>query len=114
MVKLIKNFNKTIMLAVCLSAAAAVGVTYLRKYYLEKNAPIIYLIIAGSAYLTEIFLLYYSFSYTNLTIMYTLWNAVQNSFIPIIGIMLFKEKINKIGWVGIILTIIGGLLVGLE
>ena len=46
--------------------------------------------------------------------MNTLWNAVQNSLIPIIGVFFFKEKVNKKGWLGIFLTIIGGILIGLE
>ena len=38
------------------------------------------------------------------------WN---NIIIPIAGLLLFKNKISFYGWIGILLTTIGSVLVGL-
>jgi len=114
MFKFQKNFKSAIIYAIILSIVDSIGATYLRKYYLKKTTSLLYPIITAIAYASEIFILFKSYSYVNLTVMNTLWNAVQNSLIPIIGVFFFKEKVNKKGWLGIFLTIIGGILIGLE
>ena len=109
-----KNFGKSVIFAIVLSILEVVGQTYIRKYYLDHPASYLYPLMTCIAYATEIVVLYFSYAYANLTVMNTLWNAVTIVLVPIIGVSVFHEKISKVGWFGILLTIIGGTLIGIE
>ena len=107
------NIIITIFFALLLTALETIGQSSLHKFFNQKLKQYYLPIITIGCYLVCIFLLYHSYSYVNMGVMEVMWNSGTNIIIPIAGLLLFKNKISFYGWIGILLTTIGSVLVGL-
>ena len=108
------NFKYALIFSIILTFLETIGQTFLRKFYLQKHKNLIYPIITWLMYGLCVIMLYMGYSYVNEGVMEVLWNAGTNTVIPIVGLLLFGEDVNTIGWIGILLTLIGGSLLGIS
>ncbi len=115
-----KKLIKIILIAVLLTILETTGQSLLRKFYiLNKNAvdksykylwlPLITWFIYGIAVL----LLYLAYGLGNISLIEVFWNTGTNTIVPLVGVMLFGENLTKYGWVGVLTSTIGGIILGL-
>lgn len=110
----ISKFQYAIMFSLILTILETVGQTLLRKFYLQKNKNFLLPITTWLIYGICVITLYFGYSYVSEGFMEVLWNAGTNTLIPIAGLLFFEEGINMTGWVGILLTLIGGTMIGIS
>ena len=60
-----------------------------------------------------VLLLYIAYYYGNIALIEVFWDTGTTLLIPIVGIIFFREGLTTIGYFGLILTVIGGLILGL-
>ena len=53
-----------------------------------------------------------SYKYTTMGDAEVYWDALSALLVPFIGVVMFHNDINEIGWVGIIMVLVGTLLLG--
>ena len=82
------------------------------KYYTVSNSCV-YLILACVLYATQPLFFSKALKYENMSTMNVIWNVVSTCLIIIIGIFLFQEKITTTKCLGIILSIISLILLGI-
>lgn len=58
-------------------------------------------------------LLYIAYNYGNITLIEVFWDTGTTILIPVIGILFFNEGLTKYGYLGIIVTAIGAVILGL-
>jgi len=115
-----KNLIKIILIAILLTIIETTGQSILRKFYiLNKKTvggsykylwlPLITWFIYGIA----IILLYLAYDLSNISLIEVFWNTGTNTIVPLAGVILFGENLTKYGWLGVIITTIGGLILGL-
>ena len=109
-----KNFKISIAIACALTILETCGQYFLYKYHITKSSSpnILYPIVTWLLSGVTIILLNFSYDYTSMGIIEVLWNAGLNTFIPLLGYVVFNQKIKPIGIFGIILTTIGAVLLG--
>ena len=106
--------------AIGLTIFETIGQSFLRKFYLiNKNNNsshykfLYYPLITWFIYGICISLLLYSYKFGNLGLIEVFWNTGTNTIIPIVGVLLFKENLTPYGWLGVGITTIGGIILGL-
>jgi multidrug transporter EmrE-like cation transporter len=60
------------------------------------------------------YLLLHSYKFTTMGKSEIYWDALSALIVPIIGVIYFSEKINIMGWLGILFIIVGTLMVVYE
>ena len=76
------NIIITIIFALLLTALETIGQSFLHKFFNQKIKQYYFPIITICCYLGCIFLLYHSYSYTNMGVMEVMWNSGTNIIIP--------------------------------
>jgi uncharacterized membrane protein len=115
-----KKMVTIILIAILLTALELTGQSILRKFYLlNKNTtteshkylwmPLITWFIYGICVL----LLYIAYYYGNIALIEVFWDTGTTLLIPIIGIIFFNEGLTKYGYLGVSLTAIGAIILGL-
>ena len=81
------------------------------KYYsIVLNKGIILIVAACILYAVQPLLFTHALKYEGMGITNVIWNVISTALIIIVGVMVFKEKINTIQWVGIFLSIFAIIL----
>ena len=60
-----------------------------------------------------VLLLYFAYGFGNISLIEVFWNTGTNTIIPLAGVIFFGENLTTYGWVGVIVTTIGGMILGL-
>tara|TARA_B100001093_G_scaffold488342_1_gene525452 strand:+ start:4505 stop:4852 length:348 start_codon:yes stop_codon:yes gene_type:complete len=110
----LSKFQHGLIFAFGLTILETIGQTLLRKFYLQKDKNLLFPFITWLFYGFAVIILYISYSYVNEGEMEVLWNAGTNTIIPIAGLLFFGENLNLLGWFGVLLTLIGGTLLGIS
>jgi uncharacterized membrane protein len=116
----VKKMLTIIIIATLLTILELTGQSLLRKFFiLNKNVttgshkhiwlPFMTWFIYGICVL----LLYIAYYYGNIALIEVFWDTGTTLLIPIVGIIFFREGLTTIGYFGLILTVIGGLILGL-
>lgn len=115
-----KNIVIIILLAALLTVLELTGQSLLRKFYLfnrdNKTSTYKYLwlpLITWFIYGLCVVLLYIAYYYGNIALIEVFWDTGTTIFIPIIGILFFNEGLTKYGYLGLSLTAIGAVILGL-
>ena len=108
------HFQYALIFASILTILETTGQTLLRKFYLQKHRNLLYPLITWVTYGLCVITLYLGYSYVSEGEMEVLWNAGTNTIIPIAGLLFFGENLNLMGWFGVLLTLIGGTLLGIS
>lgn len=114
--KISKSFKISIAIAGALTMIEAYGQYLLYKYHISKTSSpnILYLIASIILSGVTVILLLFAYDYTSMGMIEVLWNAGMNTVAPLLGYIVFNQKIKPIGIFGIILTTIGAALLGLS
>ncbi len=114
------NLMVIIGVATALTLLETFGQSLLRKFYLaNKNSVashhklLYYPLITWIIYGICVGLLYFSYTYGNLELIEVFWNTGTNTIIPLAGVLLFGENLTPYGWLGVGVTTIGGVILGL-
>ena len=110
----ITNVKAVALASLALTAAETLGQSMLRifhdsKYdmnlwYLPLGAWVLYGVCCG--------ILLWSYKYSDISAIETIWDAGTSVIIPLVGFLFFKNKINLESATGILLTILGIVLIG--
>ena len=79
------------------------------KHYKLLYYPFISWLIYGIC----VGLLTYAYSFGNLGVIEVLWNTGTNTIIPLAGVLLFNQSLSTSGWIGVAITTLGGVILGL-
>ena len=60
-----------------------------------------------------ILLLYIAYYYGNISLIEVFWDTGTTLLIPIVGIIFFSEGLTMYGYLGLLLTAVGGTILGL-
>ena len=69
--------------------------------------------LAMIAYAVVAFGLYMSYAYKGVGIVNALWSGLSVLIMVVIGLLVFKEQISRVEWVGVVLIICGILILSL-
>mgnify|MGYP001249535699 CR=1 FL=1 len=115
-----KRLLKIILIAILLTVLETTGQSLLRKFYLlnrdnkTDNFKYIWLpFITWFIYGIAVLLLYISYGFGNISLIEVMWNTGTNTIVPLAGVIFFGENLSKYGWLGVIVTTIGGIILGL-
>ena len=110
----INNIKAVALASLALTGAETVGQSMLRifhdsKYdmklwYLPLGAWLLYGLCCG--------ILLWSYKYSDISAIETIWDAGTSVLVPLVGLLFFKNKINVEAATGILLTILGIILIG--
>ena len=106
------NLYVAIIIAIILTILETIAQGALRKHYLQKKKNWLYLLISFSIYASIPIFLYISYSYVPTAIIEVFWDAGTTILVPITAYILFAENLSKVGWYGILITVIGTIMVG--
>lgn len=109
----INNILLAVFIAVILTFMETIAQSALRHYYLKKTKNIIYPIICWVIYALVPLLLYYSYSFVQEGVIEVFWDAGTTIMVPLAALVLFSENMTPLGWVGIAITTIGTVIVGI-
>lgn len=70
-------------------------------------------IVAVIGYIICFYCMGISLTRINLGVLYGTWGAIGTAITPIIGYIAYKQKTTKAGWIGVLLTVIGVLMLNL-
>ena len=77
------------------------------KYYsLDPNRGIILIIAACILYSFQPLIFTHALNYQGMGIANVMWNIISSSLIILVGVIIFREKINNVQCLGIFLSII--------
>lgn len=83
------------------------------KYYsVTVPKPVLLLIFAMATYALQPYIFSKALKYEGMALMNINWNVVSTTILVIFGVFIFKEKIGKFQWVGVVLSIISLILLG--
>jgi uncharacterized membrane protein len=109
-----------ITFAILLTLIETIGQSSLRKFYiLNKDNKITKLKHIWIPFFTWfmyglcVLLLYFAYGFGNISLIEVFWNTGTNTIIPLAGVIFFGENLTTYGWVGVIVTTIGGMILGL-
>ena len=111
---LIKSVVPVAVATVVLTSAETIGQSLLRKFYdggmklADWYMPFTTLVLYAVCCAT----LLWSYKYSDIAAIETLWDAGTSVTVPLVGLLLFKNKINTMSMMGILLTILGIILIG--
>jgi len=115
-----KNMIVIMFISILLTVLELTGQLLLRKFYLlnrdnqVKKYKYLWLpFISWFIYGLCIMLLYIAYNYGNITLIEVFWDTGTTILIPVIGILFFNEGLTKYGYLGIIVTAIGAVILGL-
>lgn len=115
-----KRLLTIILIAILLTVLETTGQSLLRKFYLlnrdnkTDNPKYIWLpLITWFIYGIAVLLLYISYGFGNISLIEVMWNTGTNTIVPLAGVIFFGENLTKYGWLGVIITTIGGIILGL-
>lgn len=105
----------TVLFVILLTITELTAQTTLNKYHLLKNAKqrekLWYLpYIASGLYAMIAFILLHSYQYNKMARVEVYWDAATTIIVPLFAMILFYTEINIYGWIGIIMTVMGALL----
>jgi uncharacterized membrane protein len=105
----------TIMFVMILTATELIAQTTLNRYHLLKSAKerekLWYLpYLASGMYASVAFILLHSYQYNKMSRVEVYWDAATTIIVPLFGMVLFYTEINIYGWIGILMTVMGALL----
>ena len=109
------NNSFTFVFVIILTVTELIAQTTLNHYHLLKNAKerakLWYLpYIASGMYASIAFVLLHSYQYNKMSRVEVYWDAATTIIVPLFGMILFYTKINVYGWIGILMTVAGALL----
>jgi multidrug transporter EmrE-like cation transporter len=84
------------------------------KNILQTNKELYWLAIPMILYAIQILIFYYGLKSTSMTILNKMWNLISNILITILGIYFFKEKINNIKTIALLLGFISIILFAVD
>ena len=79
------------------------------KHYKLLHYPFISWLIYGCC----VVLLTYAYQFGNLGLVEVFWNTGTNTIIPLVGVLLFNQSLTTSGWIGVAITTLGGVVLGL-
>lgn len=111
---LIKSIGPVMAATVLLTGAETVGQSFLKRFYdrgmrwVDWYMPLTTWILYAVCCVT----LLWSYKYSDIAAIETLWDAGTSITVPLVGLFLFQNKINITSTLGIALTIAGIVLIG--
>ncbi len=99
------------LLVLFIILSEAIGMSFLKKYYLTKR--IVYLLLGFLGYASISFFLVQSYKYEGIGIVNVLWSAISVLLITFIGHFCFKELITRREMAGMGLVIAGVAILNL-
>lgn len=97
--------EKILLLLISLSVIEITSLYSLKKYDMDKNP--VYFVLGVMGYIAIAFLLSILFTYEKVGIANHSWNIVTSIAGFLVGYAFFKEEINFMEFVGVIISIIG-------
>lgn len=79
-------------------------------YYSHYTKNYMYLILAIGFYICVCFTVYAAYNYKGIGMVNALWSAIDIVLLLFIGVLIFKEKLSKNEYLGILFIIIGIIL----
>ena len=110
----ISNARNVAFATALLTASETLGQSMLRKFYnggLKRSQwylPLGCWMLYGLCCATLI----WSYSYSDIAAVETIWDAGTSVAVPLVGFLVFKNKVNALSVSGILLTIVGIFLIG--
>ena len=110
----ISNARNVAFATAILTASETIGQSMLRKFYdgglkwSQWYLPIGCWLLYGLCCVTLI----WSYSYSDIAAVETIWDAGTSVAVPLVGFLVFKNKVNALSLSGILLTILGIFLIG--
>lgn len=110
----ISNARNVAFATAILTASETIGQSMLRKFYdgglkwSQWYLPIGCWLLYGLCCATLI----WSYSYSDIAAVETIWDAGTSVAVPLVGFLVFKNKVNALSLSGILLTILGIFLIG--
>jgi multidrug transporter EmrE-like cation transporter len=86
----------------------------IKKYYLKELTVFVGFCLPMVLYSLQIPLFYYGLRTTSMTVLNIIWNLFSNILITLMGIFYFKEKINGLKTLAIIMGISSVVLFSLD
>lgn len=81
------------------------------KYYtISVHKSVILIVAACILYGVQPLLFTSALKYEGMGITNVIWNVISTGLVVIVGVLLFRENINSIQWIGIILSIVAIIL----
>ena len=105
----------TFVFVIVLTITELIAQTTLNRFHLLKSAKereqFWYLpYLASGMYAMIAFVLLNSYKYSKMSRVEVYWDAATTIIVPLFGMLLFYTKINIYGWIGILMTVVGALL----
>lgn len=105
----------TLVFVIVLTLSELIAQTTLNRFHLlktEKQREKFWYLpyLASGIYATIAFILLNSYRYSKMSHVEVYWDASTTIIVPLFGMLLFSTKINVYGWIGILMTVAGALL----
>ena len=97
-----------------LSLNDIISFALIKKYYLKELPIYVGLYLPMILYSLQVPLFYYGLHSTSMTVLNITWNLFSNILVTLMGIFLFKEKLNGLKTVAIIMGISSIMLLSLD
>ena len=81
--------------------------------YLCLSLLLYYPFITWLLYGGCIIIILYAYKFGDLGLIEVFWNTATNTIVPIVGVLLFKESLTPFGWLGVAVSTLGGIILGL-
>ena len=110
----ITNIKNVAIATIVLTLTEAVAQSMLR-FFFDKGFSLEYWYLPVAAWLLYglcCSVLLWSYRYSDISAVESLWDAGTSMVVPFVGILFFKGSINWLSSLGIIVTIIGIILIG--
>lgn len=100
---------KSVSLLIILVILEILSVSSLKYWSVEKNNIFLYLGILG--YLSVgILFAYILYTHSNMTVINALWQVLNIILVSTVGILIYKEKLTNLQYIGIIFAIIATII----
>lgn len=111
---LIKRVGPVAAATLLLTVAETLGQSLLRRFYDQGMRLSDWYMPLGTWVLYAVCCatLLWSYKYSDIAAIETLWDAGTSVTVPLVGLLLFHNKINTVSALGIVLTIAGILFIG--
>tara|TARA_B100001250_G_scaffold410961_1_gene438503 strand:- start:1302 stop:1658 length:357 start_codon:yes stop_codon:yes gene_type:complete len=105
----------TVVFVLLLTVVELIAQATLNKFHLlkaTKDKEKLWFLpyLASFLYATIAFLLLQSYQYSNMAHVEVYWDAATTIIVPLFAMVMFYTQINIYGWMGILMTVIGALL----
>lgn len=100
---------KSIICIVILVILELLSISSLKYWSLNKNSTFLYLGILGYLSVGCLFA-YILYIHSNMTIINALWQVLNIILVSTVGLLIYKEKLNNLQYVGLLFAVIASLI----